>query len=66
MVAVRYVLEKTCSDKQHAFILFVFGTFVFLAPKVVDLLHIIQMVMHNNIMSSRSMNVLFKRIDFAI
>ena len=31
--------EKTCSDNQHAFIPFVFDTFGFLAPEVVDLLH---------------------------
>lgn len=32
MVAVRSVLEKKCSNNQHAFILFAFGTFVFLGP----------------------------------
>ena len=30
---------KACSDNQHVFIPFVFDTFGFLAPEVVDLLH---------------------------
>jgi len=58
--------EKTCSDNQHAFIPFAFDTFGFLAPEVVDLLHRVQKVMHSNVMSPRSMNVVFTRIDFAI
>jgi len=35
--------KKTCSDNQHVFIPFVFDTFDFLAPEVVDLLHRVQM-----------------------
>jgi len=58
--------EKACSDNQHAFIPFVFDTFSFLAPEVVDLLHIVQRVMRNNVMSPRSMNVVFTMIDFVI
>jgi len=58
--------EKTCSDNQHAFIPFPFDTFGFLASDVVDLLHRVQKVMHNNVMSPRSMNVVFTRIGFAI
>jgi len=58
--------EKMCSDNQHAFIPFAFDTFDFLAPEVVDLLRRVQMVMHNNVMSPRSMNIVFTRIDFAI
>jgi len=58
--------EKACSDNQHAFIPFAFDTFDFLAPEVVDLLHRDQKVMHNNVMSPRSINVVFTRIDFAI
>ena len=57
--------EKACSDNQHAFIPFAFDTFGFLAPEVVDLLHRVQKVMHSNVMSPRSMNVVFVRIDFA-
>jgi len=34
--------EKACSDNQHAFILFAFDTFGFLAPEVVNLLHRVQ------------------------
>jgi len=58
--------EKTCSNNQHAFIPFAFNTFGFLAPKAADLLHRVQKVMHNNVISPKSMNVVFTRIDFAI
>jgi len=58
--------EKTCSDNQDAFISFAFDTFGFLALEAVDLLHRVQKVMHNNVLSSRSMNVVFTRIGFAI
>ena len=58
--------EKACSDNQHAFIPFPFDTIGFLAPEVVDLLHRVQKVMHSNVTSPRSMNVVFTRIDFAI
>ena len=58
--------EKTCSDNQHAFIPFDFDNFGFLASEAVDLLHTVQKVMHNNVMSLRSMNVVFSRIGFAI
>jgi len=58
--------EKTCSDNQHVFIPFAYDTFSFLASEVVDLLHSVQRVMHNNVMSHRSMNVVFTMIDFAI
>ncbi|AES98150.1 hypothetical protein MTR_5g064940 [Medicago truncatula] len=50
MVAIGSILEETCCDNQQ----------------VVDLLHIVQMVTYNNIMSSRSMNELFMRTNFAI
>jgi hypothetical protein len=40
--------EKTCSDNQHIFIPFAFDTFDFLAPEAVNLLKIIQKVMHCN------------------
>ncbi len=58
--------EKAYSDNQHAFIPFAFDTFGFLAPEVVDLLHRVQKVMHSNVLSPRSMNVVFTRIGFAI
>jgi hypothetical protein len=48
------------------FIPFAFDTFGFLAPEAVDLLKRIQKVMHSNIMSPRSMNVVFQRLSFAI
>jgi hypothetical protein len=58
--------EKACSDNQYTFIPFAFDTFGFLAPKVVSLLYRIQKVMNNNVVSPRAMNVVFKRIGFAI
>ena len=58
--------EKVCNDNQHAFIQFSFDTFGFLAPEVVDLLHRVQKVMHNNVMSPRSLNVVFTKIGFVI
>ena len=58
--------EKACFDNQHVFIPFAFVTFGFLAPEAVGLLHRVQKVMHSNVMSPRSMNVVFTRIDFAI
>ncbi|KAK2356314.1 hypothetical protein QL285_093659 [Trifolium repens] len=58
--------EKTCSNNQHVFIPFAFDTFGFLVPDVVDLLQIVQKIMHNNVVSPRSLDVVFKKIDFAI
>ena len=58
--------EKTCSDNQHVFISFVFDTFGFLAAEVLDLLRRIEMTMHNNVMSPRSMNVELTRFSFVI
>jgi hypothetical protein len=58
--------EKACSDNQNIFIPFAFDTFGFLAPEAVDLLKRIQNVMHNNVMSPMSMNVVFQRLGFAI
>jgi len=58
--------EKACSDNQHAFIPFVFDTFDLLASETVDLLRRVQRVMHNNVMSSRSINVVFMMISFVI
>ena len=55
--------EKVCSDNQHAFIPFAFNTFGILTPEVVDLLHRVQRVMHNNIMNPSCINVVFTRIS---
>lgn len=51
---------------QRAFMPFVFDTFEFLAQKIIDLLQEIQSLMNNNLISHKSMNIVFKRIDFAI
>jgi hypothetical protein len=45
--------EKACYDNQHAFILFAFDTFNFLAPETIDLLHRVRKVMYSNVMSPR-------------
>lgn len=58
--------EKTSSDNEHDFIPFVFDTFGFLTLETVDLVQGIKKVMHNNVVSFRSMDVVFKRIDFDI
>jgi hypothetical protein len=51
---------------QHVFIPFAFKTFDFLAPEVVNLLKNVQKVMHNNVVSPRSMNLVFQKLSFAI
>ncbi|MFS7949409.1 putative exostosin [Helianthus anomalus] len=58
--------EKACLDNQHVFIPFAFDTFGFLASEAVDLLSRVQRVMHSNVMTPRSMDVVFKRLSFAI
>jgi hypothetical protein len=45
--------EKTSSGNQHVFIPFAFDTFVFLAPKTINLLKRVQKI----IVSPKSMNV---------
>nr|GEV28212.1 hypothetical protein [Tanacetum cinerariifolium] len=51
--------EKACIENQHVFIPFAFDTFGFLAPDAMDLLSRVQRVMHNNLMTPRSTNVIF-------
>jgi hypothetical protein len=51
---------------QHAFIPLVFDTFDFLASETVELLKRVQRVMHSNVMTPRSMDVVFRRLGFAI
>ena len=58
--------EKACIENQHVFIPFAFDTFGFLAPEAVDLLNRVQRVMDSNVMSPKSMDVVFKRVSFAI
>ncbi|GJS71533.1 hypothetical protein Tco_0704374 [Tanacetum coccineum] len=58
--------EKSCIKNQHVFILFAFETFGFLAPEAVELLNRVQRVMNSNVMTHRSINVIFCRISFAI
>ncbi|GJS67203.1 hypothetical protein Tco_0681767 [Tanacetum coccineum] len=58
--------EKACIKNQHVFIPFAFDTFGFLAPEATELLNRVQRVMHNNVMTPRSTDVVFKRIGFAI
>ncbi|GJY88064.1 hypothetical protein Tco_0502692 [Tanacetum coccineum] len=58
--------EKACIENQHVFIPFTFDTFGFLALEAVELLSRVQQVMHSNVMTHRSMDMVFKRIGFAI
>ncbi|KAK2413080.1 hypothetical protein QL285_035827 [Trifolium repens] len=58
--------KKACSNNQHVFIPFAFDTFGFLTPYVVNLLKIVQRVMHSNVVSPKCMNVIFQRLGFAI
>nr|GEU47878.1 putative reverse transcriptase domain-containing protein [Tanacetum cinerariifolium] len=58
--------EKACIENQHVFIPFAFDTFGFLAPEAVELLSRVQRVMHSNVMTPRSTDMVFKRIGFAI
>nr|GFA14378.1 putative reverse transcriptase domain-containing protein [Tanacetum cinerariifolium] len=58
--------EKTCIENQHVFIPFAFDTFSYLASEAVELLSRVQRVMHNNVMTPRSTDVVFKHIGFAI
>nr|GEZ71327.1 signal recognition particle, SRP19 subunit [Tanacetum cinerariifolium] len=58
--------EKSCIENQHMFIPFAFDTFGFFAPEAVELLSRVQRIMHINIMTPRSTDVVFKRIGFAI
>ncbi|MFS7979233.1 hypothetical protein Hanom_Chr10g00924981 [Helianthus anomalus] len=58
--------DKACLDNQHVFISFAFDTFGFLSSEVVELLSRLQRVMHSNVMTPRSMYVVFKRHSFAI
>ncbi|KAJ0804167.1 putative exostosin [Helianthus annuus] len=51
--------KKACLDKQHVFISFAFDTFSFLVPETVDLLSRVQRIMHSNVMTLRSMDVIF-------
>ncbi|GJX69127.1 hypothetical protein Tco_0304854 [Tanacetum coccineum] len=58
--------ERACIENQHVFIPFAFDTFSFLAPEAVELLNRVQRVMNSNVMTPRSTNVVFHRINFAI
>jgi hypothetical protein len=58
--------ERACSKNQHVFIPFAFDTFDFLEPEAVDILKRVQRVIHSNVMSSSSQDVVFKRTSFAI
>ncbi|GKB99240.1 putative reverse transcriptase domain-containing protein [Tanacetum coccineum] len=58
--------EKACIENQHVFIPFAFDTFGFLAREAVEILSRVQRVMHSNVMTPRSTDVVFKRIGFAI
>jgi hypothetical protein len=51
---------------QHIFIPFVFDTFDFLIPEAVDILKRVQRIMYNNVVSHKSQDVVFTKIEFVI
>jgi hypothetical protein len=48
--------QKTYYDNQYAFIQFEFDTFDFLILEIVDLLKKVQMIMHDNVVSLKSID----------
>jgi hypothetical protein len=59
---------KLCLGKivKWSLVPFAFDTFGFPAPETVDLLKIIQRVMYNNVVTPRSIDVVFRRLGSAI
>nr|GEW27007.1 auxilin-like protein [Tanacetum cinerariifolium] len=55
--------EKACIENQHVFIPFAFNTFGFLAADAVELLSRVQRVMHINVITPRSTDVLPNPLD---
>lgn len=53
--------EKAYMLNQHVFIAFLFHIFGFLSRDVVEFLIIIKKVVHGNIMSPKSMNIVLKK-----
>jgi hypothetical protein len=51
--------ESSCSNNQHAFISFAFDTFGFLAPDAMNILKRVQRIMHYNVVSHRSLDIVF-------
>jgi len=56
--------EKVCSHNQQVFIPFPFNTFGSQASEVVDLLHRVQKIIHSNIRSPKSINIVFTVIGY--
>jgi hypothetical protein len=50
---------------QHIFILFVFDTFGFLIPEAVDILKRVQRIMYNNVVSHKSQDVVFTKLNLS-
>lgn len=55
--------KKACVDNQHTFIHFAFDTFGFLATNDMEFLKKAQRVKHSNVMTLRSVDVVFKTIS---
>ncbi|GKC51505.1 hypothetical protein Tco_1074250 [Tanacetum coccineum] len=58
--------EKACIENQHVFIPFAFDTCGFFAPRAVELLNRVHWVMNSNVTTTKSTDVVFHRISFAI
>ncbi|MCI02441.1 auxilin-like protein, partial [Trifolium medium] len=55
-----------CADNEHVFIHFAFDIFDFLAPEAMNILKKVQKVMHINMVSPRSQDVVFNMIGLVI
>ncbi|GJY86263.1 putative reverse transcriptase domain-containing protein [Tanacetum coccineum] len=58
--------EKASIENQHVFVPFAFDTFGSFALEAMKLLNRVQRVMHSNVMTVTSTNIVFIRISFAI
>jgi 3-hydroxyacyl-CoA dehydrogenase len=59
--------ERACSENQHASIPFAFDTVGFLVPKTINkYFKKVRRVMHDNVVSFKSIDIVFKIIGFAI
>jgi hypothetical protein len=58
--------EKACSNNQHVFIRFTFNTFGLLATVTLNLLKRVQNVIQSNVVSPKSMNVVFQILESGI
>jgi hypothetical protein len=66
LLQAKWLNRRACSNIQHGFIPFAFDTFGFLAPEAVNILNRVQRIMHSNVVSPKSLYIMFKRMGFVI